>query len=309
MNLTAGSMKTCYMFKERFEIVNTFPSYAYVVNHVVVCVVNAIITITTVCLNTLTLLTFWKSSRLKQKACYTLIVVQSFIDLGVGMIGSTIYTFLLANEIAGTGSCGQYLASRKMSMLLTILSISTLSGMNIERYISVVHPITHRNRVTRKSQIIYVTCIYFLCIIMLALSFVLRRAFATFVISLVIFFLGTTAYIYIKIFVAATLSNTIIPLQNEFLENSSSCKRKRKFLREIRLAKPCFLVVTCTFLCFLPAAVLGGSNSGGFKNSVLKYWSVTLTMLNPSLNSVIFFWKNATLRNELKTVLRGICRS
>ena len=108
MNRTAkndGFIKVCHNFKGSILMVFGFLSDGYFVNYVVVYGVNVLLTIATVLLNSVTRLTFGKSSQLRSKLPNILIMVQSCIDLGVGAIGNAFFSFSLLSEIRETERC------------------------------------------------------------------------------------------------------------------------------------------------------------------------------------------------------------
>ena len=95
----------CKILHSQFSVILRFSSNKYIINHVIACVFNALLTLMTISLNSVTILTFWKSSQLRSKVPNFLIMVQSCIDLGVGAIGSSLFTLGLLDEIRGTGNC------------------------------------------------------------------------------------------------------------------------------------------------------------------------------------------------------------
>ena len=253
--------------------------------------------------------TFWQSTRLKERVAFFLIMVQSVIDFGVGIVAGSIFTFFLASEIRGRASCWLYYSINRIIFMSTILSVSLSSVMCVERYMAVVHPVVHRNKVTRKLLSNYIACIYVLCVIMFGVSFVNKQAFSNFASIVVGLYVIMIAYSQINIFLAAiksrknTSSVEITPSGN----TSSNKQQQRQFLAELKLAKSCFLAVVCCVLCFAPAVIVGRFfKLSYFNQTVFKHWRATLVFLNSSLNSVIFFWKNRVLRFEAKLVLRSI---
>ena len=81
------------------------PSITYMINSVVSCVVDAIFAVVGILLNSFVLFTFWKSTKLKKKIAYFLIMVLSSIDLGVGLIVQPLYLVQSVAEIRGTPDC------------------------------------------------------------------------------------------------------------------------------------------------------------------------------------------------------------
>jgi hypothetical protein len=115
-------------------------------------------------------------------------------------------------------------------------------------------------------------------------------------------------YSYTRIFIAArkSLSSGNRPGDGAA---QAEMKRKRRFLRELKLAKSCFLV-TCTFgLSFVPFMVLSLMLNFLDQETItmLFSWAMAVAALNSSLNSFIFFWSKAMLRKEAIKVLKICC--
>ena len=108
MNSTANGvlLLQCNIFSKFYKVIDGSPSDVYLANHIFTCAMNVIITqIATVSLNVSTVFIFWQSTRLKERVAFFLIMVQSVIDFGVGIVAGSIFTFFLASEIKGRASC------------------------------------------------------------------------------------------------------------------------------------------------------------------------------------------------------------
>ena len=258
---------------------------------------------------------YWKSSKLREKVSYFLIMVLSIVDLGVGTIGTSLNTVFLASEIIGTGNCGLFFAQWKITITLVGLSIAPLSVINIERYMGIIHPIVHRSKVTKKKLLKFVIFIWIFCTIRSCLSF-FEKQIAMYVYTIyLLHFPVLTVYVYARIFFAIrmrrrhlTSPSKSTPSSNDknWVGNFSKLESKRRFLQEMKLLKSCFLVVICFSVCIVPICVLPSLNVSGFYLSVYRTWGETLTMINSSLNSVILFWRNRILRKEAKCILKKV---
>ena len=305
MNHTAPSLslrKTCNAFGNELPVLLDFPSEKYLVNHIVACVVNVILIFTTVTLNALTILTFWKSSQLRQRVCYFLIMLQSFIDFAVGIINGPLYTIFLIFQIRGIENCIFHFIRGRFSMLLTALSITILTSMNLERYLGIVYPLIHRNKVTKKRVLNCFLVPCFLYFVLCGVSFVNTNPFKFVLIGNFFLFLPTTVYIYIRIFFASAFPRGPA-VQVDVLPQNTSVLRRH--LKEIKLAKSCSFVIICAFVCFVPATVAGAINLSYFEQIALNTWCITLAHLNSSLNSIIFFWRDRFLRSEAKKIFQS----
>ena len=313
MNSTTNGVSlqsNCSIFGEFFEVLDGFHSDVYLVNHIVACVVNVIIQIATVSLNGITVFTFWRSSRLKEKVAFYLIMVQSLLDLGVGIVAGSVVTSFIASEIRGRPSCAWYYFIGRMILLSTILSTCISSVMCIERYMGVVHPIVHRNKVTKKLLSKCIACISVLCVIMFGVSFYKKLVFLKFSRAVIMVCVLIAACTHIRIVFAVISSRKngeTGPLNNASSNPSQQNVKRREILKELKLSKACFLVVLCYIVCYIPISFLGGFVvlDHYYDHALYRTWAVTFIMLESSLNSVIFVWKNRVLRHEVKMVLKS----
>ena len=292
----------CKILDDQLIVFLLFPSDKYFISHVIACVFNALLTLSTVCLNSVTILTFWKSSQLRSKVSNFLILVQSCIDLGVGAIGNSLFTLGLLNEIRGTENCELSFAVGKATVFMIILSMTTLSAMNMERYFGVVHPFFHREKVTRKRLLAYVILVSSLVVIFFCLSFAFKGILRFFGVVVIFLYLPSMLFIYTRIYLASIASSKTVHAEPSQEER----KKKRQFLKDIKLAKTCFLIVACSLLSLLPVGIKARSTSNAKFSDfgrVMTIWVKTFALLNPSLNSAIFFWRNRMLRSEAKKIV------
>ena len=196
-----AQIKICDTFNYELPMIQSFPSKGYVTGYCVVFVVNILLSFSTIFLNLLTIMTFRSSNHLQKKLCLYLIYVQSWNDLGIGFIVSPLHSILVASELLGSPNCDIYVMFRNTFVTTGAFSVVILSAMNFERYLSIVHPIYHRNKVTKKKLLVY---IFSLCALFVCMSFassVLGDDVFTEIAALVgLSYFISTLYIYVNIF-------------------------------------------------------------------------------------------------------------
>ena len=104
MNATSvskGFVKMCTFIDFEVSDFNNvdYTSTKIIVNHVVFCVVNALLTVSTIGLNSITAMACWKSTQLRKTKAHFMIMVLSLNDLAVGLICSPSYVVIIAREI------------------------------------------------------------------------------------------------------------------------------------------------------------------------------------------------------------------
>ena len=182
---------------------------------------------------------------------------------------------------------------------MTIISMTTLSAMNMERYFGVVHPFVHREKVTQNRLLVYVILVSSLVVIFFGLSFTFDGILRFFGVVVIFLCLSSMSFVYTRIYLSMISSSRAIHL--EFSQEER--KKKRQFLKDLKLAKTCFLIVACSILCLLPAGIKARTSISGEFGRAVTIWAKTFALLNPSLNSAVFFWRNRMLRSEAKKIL------
>ncbi|XP_028402215.1 uncharacterized protein LOC114525194 [Dendronephthya gigantea] len=194
-------LKSCNFLEYEFRMVKRFPSNVYYGNHVVLCMINVFVAASTVFLNLLTIMTFRSSNQLKQKLYYFLIFVQSINDLGIGMVVLTLFSTVVVNQLVGKTYCEIYFAFFLSLFITHAFSLAILSAMNIERFLSIVKPIFHRNKVTKKRLLMYTLGFSSLFISVASISFpVSQKLLLVFCGFIFLLHFISTICIYTKIF-------------------------------------------------------------------------------------------------------------
>jgi hypothetical protein len=126
--------------------------------------------------------------------------------------------------------------------------------------------------------------------------------------------LALNTFAYVKIFLTARnvhfVGNRIGDFSETTEQNSQEFERKRKSLREVKLAKSCALVVVLSYICYVPGLLCYSAYKNDKVNLRVAYsWSMTIIALNSSLNSIVFFWKRPLLRGEAAKILKNMFRA
>ena len=310
MNTTNEELfQHCNLFKSRYQVFSKIPPKAVLNSMLSACTVISILIIPTILLNGISVLTIMKCSQLKEKIAYFLIMVQSLADLAVGFISIPFMSYTCITDALGTADCFTQLVVVNVMPLPILISLITLTAMTVERYMSVIHPVKHRNLVTKRRLTVFVVCgCLFITVCNVLLSVLQSQLIGGFVSIYTSLFLLLTIFVYTKIYFALKRLKHPGNVGDNGTQNNQN---RLNFVKKLKLAKTCFLVVACFLLCFLAAIVIllfqPYVERSGY--SVLKIWAGTAMTLNSSLNSVIFFWTRPLLRNEAFKVLKKMCTS
>ena len=301
-------MRRCQILRTNQLLVTKIPSKRYLINNISAIVFNAVLVVPTIALNLVASITILKTPQLKSKPCYFIILIQSVVDLAVGVLGIPSYIFLAASWTGVASSCLATLLTFRGGIISVLLSFFTISMLTLERYIAIVHPYAYKTQVTKKRLLIGIASGVVVTVVLVAVSFLGKGLMGIYGIVMAGLSFLFTAFAYTRIYFAARclIGSPSQPHDVAVPENLT----KSKLLRQnIKLAKSCFAVVVCFFsLCFLPQAIAFPyyAKLKTVENVEVAVWIAALAPVNSIANSVLFFWAKKMLRKEgikfLKTI-------
>ena len=297
-------------FTHEIIMITGLPSNVYYINFIIGLLFNILLTVITIFLNSVTILAYARSAQLKSKKTYFLIMLLSVNDLLVGLFGNSSFVLILITIIIGYPRCKMYILFEFASFYPAALSVMTLFGLNIERYLSIIHPLYHRTKVT-KSRLLKMLVGFWFLIITLRLSYLVLGRIMNIIISFVLVFIAfSTLYIYVSICIATRRRSRVAETretEGRGTEPRVPIGRTNQGdkLRNMKMTKSCAIVVAMAFACNVPFAFTHSLPTSNIL-TLLALWSITLSLSVSSLNSLVFFWKNPILRKEAKKLFRNI---
>ena len=132
------------------------------------------------------------------------------------------YTVFLLTKITGNGSCMILFVILKIMVILSGMSVATMSSMNIERYIAILHPITHRSELTKERLLMLAVLFWSGYIATFIVSFASQNTQGKMMISLRLCFIAFTIWTYVKIFLAMRKFRRIFPFNNAESTNNTT---------------------------------------------------------------------------------------
>ena len=307
----------CRINSNVYPLIKRFPSSLEFTIHLIACILSGIISFTTIALNLLTAVTIRCSPGLRKNILFYLISVLSFVDTGTGLFCYPTLTLTLVSELRQEPNCWIRLIQSKIFRLTSVLSLSIVTAISIERYFGVIHPVVHRARVTKVKLLQLLLFVWFTCAIVALLTFCTRYPLQYFTTISVGLMMLITVYAYIKIAFAIIQSERRrerltheVPKsdeqQNEIGRNENR-KEKLHILKELKMAKSSFLIAICYMACYSPTLIFIGALRENLPSSVYLYscsWCLLVFMSNSIFNSIIFFWRCKKLRTETKNFLK-----
>ena len=271
------------------------------------CIINVTFMVAGIFLNSVVIISLWRSSQLRRKLCYFMILVLSWFDI---LLVAIIHPFLVVSIIYF--SLEEINATREatrifVSFILQGFSFVALFTLNLERFLAITCPFFHQASITKARLVCFEAC---LMVVLLALSPSLYFNGKTIVNIVIAVFVSSLLFLFVysnyKLFVIAKskrrdLTVGVAPLTTE---TSNVDKDVKKRISNLKIISTCSLAVCCFFLCFSPqiaySALRLSSHASLYDKQIFFFhlWSSTFAAMNSTFNCLIFFWRNSILRRE-----------
>jgi hypothetical protein len=292
-------------------LIKEFSSGADKVVHVVTLVCCICLFLSTVVLNTVTVGTIWTIRSLYEKVCHFTIMVQSIIDLAIGVIIFPMFIAHLASEIWGSPNCEATYAMLVLLGLFYLFSMTSLSILNFERYMSILHPQFHRAKVTKTRILKYffVVCGLQTVFAVITLPFVRESRYLIGATSILL--AAMTVFVYTSICCSRFKNSNYRKnrISHESENPTEIRKRELAFKKELKLAKVCFIVVLyfqISNMAVVDMAFNLFKINDKYIEAMHKKWAFLLMLSNSTHNSLAYFWQNKALRVQAKAFIRKI---
>ena len=277
----------------------------YFINLIFIFALNVFYLFSGICLNSLVIISFWRSVQFQKRLCYFMIMVLSCCDLLAVSTNNLLLAVIAMLWL--TGKLDIYSTWPHVCLSVTNIffafSLFALLVMSFDRYLATTYPIFHRTSVTKGRLL---TLLAILIIIEVTLAVMSRNDFVISiqVHALIYFILLTPPMLFLnyKLFLVVRKSRRNKRISNE---------RKNSF--SVKTISSCLLVIACFVVLFIPTFVYIGlrinssETSGTLDNAnVAAFWAETIASINSTFNCLIFYWNNKTLRTEGMKFVKSI---
>ena len=264
------------------------------------CLLNASFMVAGIFLNAVVIISLWRSSQLRKKLCYFIILVLSCFDLAVVAI---YHPIIILSTILLSTSMQTYYEEVKITQtyicwLLVGCSMIALLTLNVERFLALKYLFFHQTAVN-KGRLTFFLAV--LMVIQVSLSTVLyfqteaidHVLISVFILSLLLAFI----FLNYNMFMSKCWDEKVTPTKANDKE-----RKRSKF--NFKNMSTCSLAVACFFVCSFPKVIfcvsrlVSNTSSHDRQVMLFKLWSGTLVAMNSTFNCLIFFWRNSILRRE-----------
>ena len=277
------------------------------------CILNAAFMLVGIFLNSVVIISLWRSSQLRGKLCYFVILILSFFDLAVVvvthplLIVSSIY-FSVEEEVS------KILDTVETLIFLNLygFSMTALLTLNVERFLATTCPFFYQVSVTKTRLLSFEA--FLMAMVVGASSFYFIRQSATYI--AIIVFVSSLLFLFVysnyKLFVIAKSKRDdkkIVPVNTE---TSTEDKNMKKQILSLKDVSTCTLAVGCFFFCFSPHIAYSvlrlTSDVSPYQRWVYFFGlsSNTFMSMNSTFNCLIFFWRNSVLRREGLKIVNAV---
>jgi len=269
------------------------------------CVLNALLAITAIIFNSVTIQALRKTSSLPQPL-KTLLLSLAVSDLGVGLLVEPFYFGLLVKWLQQDNStdttCSLFLSA---SYLFSAASFLGVMALSVDRFLAVHLHLRYQELVTHQRVVVGVISIWmFSAFLSLFYLWVSRNIFYLFIAIFGVVYLVVSAILYSKIYFTVRRHriqvHALQVAQDDQLANAARLRKS---------AVGVFYVYLVLLLCYLPkvcsfVVILNSGFSPGVK--VFFSYSMTFLFLNSLLNPVIYCWKMRHIRSAVLNIMRNI---
>ena len=276
------------------------------------CIVNAFLSYTATVLNIVTIQALRKTSSLP-RPLKTLLLSLTVSDLGVGLLFQPLYIALLVAFITEPNTSN---STHVTSLIIVFVAIANLLGcasffgvvtLAVDRYLAIRLHLRYQELVTHKRVVVAVILMWVLSaatFFLFLISINVRLIFSTATGALIF---ATAGLLYCKIYAAVRHhTNQINALQVQQVAQNGEMAMA---VRQRKTAVATFFVYVVFLACYLPLSSIFITFMFNHYESVswwhLLFYSLTLALLNSSLNPLIYCWKMRDVRRAVMDILRN----
>ena len=275
------------------------------------CVFNAFFSFTAITLNIITIIALKKPLTIP-RAVKILLLSLAVSDLGVGLLVQPLYITRLVMMIKENTQTRYFdITLNSFYATGTFLSYATFFGvvaLTADRFLALHLHLRYQELVTHKRVVAVVISIWIISTIPMFLSIWIPTALGIILVPVASVCYLTTALFYFKIYLAVRHhSNQIHVLQAQLAQNNEGDIANAA--RERKAAVGTFYVYLVFLICYLPnTCFLIIVRSARPSTMLLQFgrYTVTLLLLNSSLNPLIYSWKMRHVRHAIMEILRNI---
>ena len=274
------------------------------------CVVNAFLCFTSITLNCITIHALRKTLSL-QKPLRTLLLSLAVSDLGTGLITQPLYVALLgiALEQCTKDNRNFDMVYKGFIITLNLFSIATYAGvmaLTVDRFLSIHLHLRYGELVTQTRVIAVAIFNWLLAAFLSFLRLLIPRKISYGIFAIIkasCLIIATT--LYFKIY--RTVRRHARQIHSQHVRQETGNSPREDAARMRKFVTGTFFVYLTFLLCYLPSVgtLMAVAITGQSKTTeIWRSYTLTLLLLNSSLNPLIYCWKMRQIRHTVMEILR-----
>ena len=278
------------------------------INALLLCLLNISFMVTGIILNSVVIISLRRCSQLRKKLCYFMILLLSYFDLAVVIIGHPLLissTILWSMQMYHEGI--ETIRVQAISIFGSF-SMFALLTLNIERFLALTFPFFHQTAVTKGKLVLVQVLHKIIAVALLPVQFFFPKVkvYRPILISLfLLLFLSVLAFLNYRILtIAKSKREDELRVAPTGVATRSHQERQNRRTRNFESISTCSLAIGCFFICSIPGIVFSiwsfKSNSPLKNRQAVSFniWVSTFACMNSTFNCLLFFWRNSILRRE-----------
>ena len=273
-------------------------------------VINSFLAITAFLENTLILVALHKESSLHppSKLLYRCLATT---DLCVGLIAEPFHVAYLMSLVNERWNICLYLLTLAFiaSYILSSVSLFTVTAISVDRLLALLLGLRYRSVVTLKRTYATVIIIWVVSIVASTVYFWNKLVFFWYGHVGISLGLITSMFSYIKIFTTLRHHQTEVQDIHQGQPSQTSPLNIARYKKAVSSA---LWVQLALVVCYLPYGIVDAVvNQAGLSSSlfIARQFTVSLVVLNSSLNPILYCWKIREVKQAVKETIREFCCS
>ena len=278
----------------------------YFINLIFIFVFNVFFFFSGVCLNSVVIISFWRSVQLRKKLCYFMIMVLSCCDLLAVLTNNlwlaAVALLLMTGKLDVNATWPDLVA--RATIIFMAFSVLTLLVMNFDRYLATSYPLFHRTSVTKGRLLTFLAILMMIEVCSALLS--LNDHVISFQVHLIIFLVIVSPPMLFFNY------KLLAVIRKSRRDRGVSPEMEKKF--SLKNVSSCLLAVACFVTLSIPAFVYAGLKMNYAEETLtldhhvnlIGIWGLTIASMNSTFDCIIFFWKNNVLRTEGLKAIKSI---
>ena len=272
---------------------------------ITVMALNIFISITATAGNLLVLVTIGRSPHLHSPS-NTLLFGLALSDLCVGLVSEPLtvsFQIVLFKNSSKITSCTLVNTLSLTSTFLTAVTLLTVTAMSVDRYLAIYLHLRYEQLVTEKRARKVILCLWFISSVPLVIM-----VFHSMTSYLVMTFAVTVCLIIIT-FAWIKIYQVVRHHQLQIQDQMAVASQSFNMARFRNSAINTMLVLVIVLVCYIPYLVSKICLIVNLNRFSVVFFeiSLTLVLLNSSLNPLVYFWRQRELRAQAKQFVMRFC--